>query len=425
MSDSENIEKNFETKKKSKLGLIITCLVLAIAIIAGTCAYFIINSQPKNILKKYVSKLEMKEAEKFENAKLNMNISAKINTNDSQIQSVADEISKCKFKFGSQIDVKNKVEIVDLGFDYDNQNVVDGKIVYKDSLYIYLNELFDKYIELDMDEEGKESIENLFKEFGKEDLMSNSKEIVDVTKNFLNDKINSIEKIESENTKLNINGKEKKVKKTTISITMKQFAEYFADYCGKLSESKAYASDMDTKNVLKTVAEAIKSVEFNEKDAMKLSLYTEGLNNDFVCFEIEIFIEELNMNVKLQLLKQDKNTYKYTISMNGQGANVDAITGTIKIEEEISNKKQDKGKITVTAEVAEMLTKGLKINGEISIEYNVQVNSGIDEVNVENSVKGEELSEEELNTILEKLQQKPMIGDLITSIMNTNVYEGI
>lgn len=420
MDNDERIEKKFDEKKKGKIGLII-CMLLVVVVAAALCTYFMINSKPKNILKKYVDKIEFRESEKLENVKAETKITAKINTNDKDTQSILDEIAKCSLKFGTQLDVKDKVEIVNLGLDYDNQNVVDAKIVYKNNLYIYLNEIFDKYIKFDIeDEEVQKNFEKIFNELAKEDLMDNSKEIVDITKRFLNDKINSLDNnIENEKTKLTINGKEKTAKKITVSLSMKEFATYTSEYLEKLAECKAYASDMDTKNMLRTAAESLKTVDFNEKDGIKLNLYTEGLNNNFVCFELEVFIEEEGMNVKLQVLKEDKNTYKYTISMSGQGVNIDAVTGTIKIEEEIKNKKQQKGKVTFTAKVAEMLTQGLKINGEVCIEYNVQTNTGIDNENVENNIKATDLTQDDIDGILEKLQQRPLIGEAITMLMNS------
>ena len=421
MENEKKIEKEFDEKKKGKK-CIIVCILIVVLLAIAACAYFMINSKPKNILKKYVNKIEFKKTDKLENMKFETSITAKINTNDSNTQAILDEIAKCKLKLGTQLDIKNKVEIVKLGLDYDNQNAIEARIVYKDSLYLYLNEIFDKYIEFSIeDEEAQKTFDSLFNELAKDDLMNNSKEIVDTTKDFLNDKIDSLDNnIKSEDTKLTVNGKEKKVKKTTVSLTMKEFANYTSEYLERIAECKAYESQIDTKNMLKTSAESIKSVEFSEKDGISLNLYTEGLNNDFVCFELEIFIQEENMSIKLQVLKEDKNTYKYAISMSGQGVSVDAVKGTIKIEEEINNKKQEKGKITFTVEVAEMLTQGLKINGEFGIEYDTQINTGIDNESTENSIKGEDLSQEDLNGILEKLQQRPLIGEIITMLINSN-----
>lgn len=66
-----------------------------------------------------------------------------------------------------------------------------------------------------------------------------------------------------------------------------------------------------------------------------------------------------------------------------------------------------------------MLTQGLKINGEICVEYDTQINAGIDNENVDNSIKEADLSEEDINGILEKLQQRPLIGEVITMLMNS------
>lgn len=421
MNNDEKIEKKFDEKKKGKKGLIIS-ISLVILLVIAVCAYFMINSKPKNILKKYVSKIEFKNTDKLDSVKVETNITAKINTNDPDTQAILDEISKCKLKVGTQLDIKNKVEIVNLGLDYDNQNAIDTKIVYKNNLYLYLNEIFDKYIEFSIeDEEVKKTFDNLFNELSKDDLMNNSKEFVDITKSFLNDKIDSLEdNIKSEDTKLTVNGKEKNVKKITVSLSMKEFANYTSEYFERISECKAYETQMDTKNMLKTLAESVKTVSFNEKDGLNLNLYTEGIKNNFVCFELEVFVQEQNMNIKLQVLKENKNTYKYTISMSGQGISIDVVTGTIKIEEEINNKKQEKGKITFSFEVAEMLTQGLKINGEFGVEYNVVINSGIDNENIENSIKEKDISQDDLNEIVEKLQQRPLIGEIITMLTNSN-----
>lgn len=426
MDNEEKIEKKFDEKKKGKKGLIICCILLVIILAVIGCVYYAVNSKPKNILKKYVNKIAAQETEKIDNTKIDYKVTAKLRTDDENTQAVFDEIAKCTLKMGTELDIKNKVEIVDVGLDYDNQNAIDAKLIYKeDGMYAYLNEIFDKYIKIDIEEEAQEELSKIFENIANQDTKESVNELVQLSKTFLNEKIDSFENIEEEKASLTINGKEKNVKKISIQMSAKDFVSYTAEYIEKLSESKIYSSNEDLKDAMQDLAKALKDVKFDSKDSIKISLYTEGLNNNFACFDFELFIQEVNMNIKFEVLKQEKDSYKYVVSMDGQGAKLDIATGEIKVEREIDNKKQGKGKVTITSEIPEMVTQGLKINAEIGIEYNVQVNSGIDEVNTQNSVNMSELTENDLMTIMNKLSERPLIGEIISTLSNTNVLNNI
>ena len=154
MDNEEKIEQKFNDNKKGKKGLIACVAIVLILIIAAVCAYFTISakSKPKTILKSFVNKLEIQknsEINKLETASVNFDLSAKINTDDKDTQEMLDEVSKCKLEAGVQLDINNKKEIIQAGLKYNNQDVIDAKIIYDSKdIYAYLDGIFDKYVKI-------------------------------------------------------------------------------------------------------------------------------------------------------------------------------------------------------------------------------------------------------------------------------------
>ena len=146
----------------------------------------------------------------------------------------------------------------------------------------------------------------------------------------------------------------------------------------KLAELDIYSDEQKT--ALKTASKELENIELSKEDYVLISVYTEGINNKFAGVKFTVYVKEQDMNISAEVLKKDKNSYVFSLSGNGQGANVNLATGEIAIEKEIDKKEESKGRLNIKAEIPAAVTQGLKINGELSIGYDVKVNPTIDSI---------------------------------------------
>ena len=103
--------------------------------------------------------------------------------------------------------------------------------------------------------------------------------------------------------------------------------------------------------------------------------------------------------------------YSYKVNVKTNGANIQAIHGKVQLEEQ-KNKNSESGKITISMETSKLIAD-LKINLELN--YSVDFDKEIDEINTNNSVKIEELTEEDYESIQNALKERPLIGDVISA----------
>ena len=424
MDNEQNIEQKTNENKKGKKGLII-CIALALIVIAIVCACFMMGSKskPKSIFKSFVNKLELQKGSKINEIKAvstNIDLSAKLSTEDEEMQTIFNEISKCKLQAGAQLDIDGKKEIVQVGLKYSDQDVIDAKLVYDSKdIYAYLDGIFDKYIKINSDEEQLEELNNVFEKLKDQysNLKSdNSKEVIKIIKNILNEEIDKMENIEQEKTTIKIGDKEKKVRNSTIKLTAEEFTNLFAKIFLKLSELDAYSDEQKT--VLKDSAKQLENASLSKEDYILISVYTEGINNNFVGINFTVYVKEQDMNISMEVLKKDKNSYEFSLSGIGQGANVKLASGEIIVEKEIDKNEEAKGRVDITVEIPAVVTKGSKINAGLSIGYDVKVNPTIDTIDTTNNVGILELQQQDYLAIMNKLQQRPLIGSIL-SMMNS------
>ena len=224
--------------------------------------------------------------------------------------------------------------------------------------------------------------------------------------------ISEIKDFEQEKTTIKINGKEQKIKKTSVKLTDKQLCDMLANIYTDLSENDKYLENFDEsqKDSLKEIANAIKGIETTGKNTIKISLYTKGISNKLIGTNVEIYSAKEKQTALITITKKDKNVYKYDISMKMTGVKANIVKGEAILEEE-KQENGEKGKITLTAETSELMELG---KAKIEIEYNVAYNQKIDEPNVENNVNVKDLSQTDMVGIMSKIMQKPLLGEFLS-----------
>lgn len=424
MEEVEKVNEDFNVKKPKKKGLIIGGIILLVLIIVAILGvvYFLTSSKPEKLFNSYIDKLFASETEEYNSVKMSAKMKISGELEDSDAKQVFEEIGKCALKIGAQADFEKRQEIVDLGLEYDKDSVIDAKIYYDDGkVYAHFDEIFDKYIEIDMEEYQKEALKEIF-ETADEKQIKNTQKAMKIVRDELKAELKEQGEFEKEQVELDIGDKEEKVTKNTLTLSQKELYNLIANVCSNLAKNDDFLDcfEESPKDMLKEIVEDIKDEETDSKNNIKISIYTKGITNKFVGMDISVNAESNSQTqtITFTVLKEDKDVYSYTVGMKSSYMKVDLINGKIEIEKEKDSKNEQEGKAKITMEIAEM--------GKISLEmtYSAEFNKGIDKIDVSNSVKMDDIKESDLQGIMKKLMERPLIGDLIKEEIGSTSISG-
>ena len=337
-----------------------------------------------------------------------MTIESEIEDEDSQ--NLLFEIGKSSINFGTQIDLEKKQEIIDLGLNYDNDSAISARLYYNDGdIYTYFNELFSQYIKIDMEDEGKEQFEKIFDDINSKDKVKNSKEAMSIIGNELKSALKEYGEFDREKTTIEIEDAEEKVTKSTVTISEKNINKMLSDICTNLAENDKFIDcfDESLEQELIEFAREIKQGQTNGKGNISISIYTKGLFNSFKGIEGSVYLEDENQTLTMLVIKEDKNIYSYKLSVKTDNIKADVMSGKVMTEKETDKKDEKKGRTTITINVPEEVTLKLKI------DYSIEYNKGIDNIDISNSINANDLTQEDTEEIINKLQERPLIKDLI------------
>lgn len=416
METIEQINDDFNVKKPKKKGLIIAGIVAVVIVIALILAYFLVFAKPQFVFNGAIDKLFSFNSKKYDSIRLESKITASAEAEDSSIQEQLAEVQKFALKFGVQMDTKQKKEIVDLGLEYDNEAVADAKVYYNDGdMYAYLEGLFDKYIKIDMEDEQKQELKAIFDTVSSEENTKNAEKAMKIVRDELKAQIKEYGEFEKEKATIDVGNKEKRVTKSILTLSQKDLYNVLSSMCLNLAKNDKFLDcfEESPKDALKEMAEEIKSVDTNSKNNVKISIYTKGLLNNLVAVDVEIYSAEESQTVKMAVVKEDEGLYTYKVSVKATGITMDAIKGKVEIRKDKDSKDEQSGKAIITAEIAEIG----KV--KLAIDYLVEYNKGIDKIDTSNSINMTEMTEEDMQAIMEELMERPLIGDFITNQMNS------
>lgn len=399
MEEEYNVAKN-----KNFKGLIIGGAILLVLIIA-VVATLVITSQPKFIIGKVIDKIVYMDND-YNSKVMEAELKLSLDSKDENVKELSDEIKKCKLTIGQQIDNKSKKAISELGLTYDNKDVISGQIIYTDdTTYLYLKDLFDKYIDLDS-EEMNEMIETLlFNDAITKDEKNVQKKAVNIIKNELKKQIKengsfskSTEKLEGE-----------KANKATVKFSKKEWNNVLINTLSELSENKDYLDCFkeSKEDTIKELKSSLEEKNTSDNGTIEISVYTKGLLKQFKGIEIKFDDQDV------KIVKKDKENYSYSLI-----ANDNEVTGTAKIISEDNKKSKEKNaNIIITVNTEEVGTVTL------SAKYNEKTDVSIDSVKIKDSIKASELTDSDAEQLMNKLKTRPLIGDIINSI-SSNLLSG-
>lgn len=417
MEQTEQINGQTNTKKPKKKGKIILGIILAIiiiAIIALVAVYFLVFSTPQYIFASTVDSIFNMKAQTYNTVKSAVTLNGSVQFEDESINEQLTDLENFSINIGSQIDYQNQSEIVDLGLQYEDESVVGARFYFKDGeMYTLLDGLYDDYIKVDLDTEQAnlmQELSDLTKVQGKQENLIKAMSIFG---NEIKGQISNVGTFEKSTEQMTLNGENKNVTRVSLLFNAQEFSTVVINVCNNLANNNEFIQcfEESPKDALLDIVASLEDGEPSSDDTVRISIYTQGLLNETIGFGLDLNLAdntELSINMNIMKETDDLYTVSYT-----QGDNY--INGRIEIARAENTEENQTGDAKITLEVSNLGTM------ELNMGYAYSYNQAVDEVDTRNSVNAEDLTQEDMNTILENLMERPIIGDLMTNIISSSM----
>lgn len=420
-NESMNFKATYGEKKKGKgkiIGLIIVIL-LVLAMILGLIYYFVVASKPDRVYKKLIESTidfytNFRTSADYKTSKTTLKLGANFDLETNELdKNVIDLVNKTKIGVDLQANNEEKEFIVNLEADYDKENLLDVQMysnIEEEKTYMKLENWLDKYIEV-------EDVDNEFYTTFK-DLLTNPKmttsekaslrKAMKIMKKELTSMIKK-EYCSAKKEDIMVNGKTVHATKNTIKMNQKQFKKEVETVLTNLRENQEFINCFEDGDELEAILDSlinqVDDMAEEEEATIEINIYTKGFMQKIQKVTV-IFEDEYEEATTIAITKTEAKTYEIDF-LDDKDKSV--ATLELKIEE----KNKNEGNISYELAVPDFG----KV--KLTLEYSQKFNEEIDEVNVRNSVKMEELTKEDQQTIMNNLQ-KSKLYELIMSYANAN-----
>ena len=417
MEQNGQFNEQINTKKPKKKGKIILGIILAIiiiAIIALVAVYFLVFSTPQYIFASTVDSIFNMKAQTYNTVKSAVTLNGSVQFEDESINEQLTDLENFSINIGSQIDYQNQSEIVDLGLQYEDESVVGARFYFKDGeMYTLLDGLYDDYIKVDLETEQANLMQELLDLTKVQGKQENLIKAMSIFGNEIKGQISNVGTFEKSTEQMTLNGENKNVTRVSLLFNAQEFSTVVINVCNNLANNNEFIQcfEESPKDALLDIVTSLEDGEPSSDDTVRISIYTQGLLNETIGFGLDLNLAdntELSINMNIMKETDDLYTVSYT-----QGDNY--INGRIEIARAENTEENQTGDAKITLEVSNLGTM------ELNMGYAYSYNQAVDEVDTRNSVNAEDLTQEDMNTILENLMQRPLIGDLMTNIISSSM----
>lgn len=364
--------------RRNKLLYILIPIIIILVALLGGFIYLKLNSSPKKIFTRTISKvfetLDLKQ-EKHTTLKGKVELSGSVESNEKNedIEEINDILQGSKIVLNSEVDTKNLLMNENLEVVYNNEDFINANIIMQDEkMYIALKDWLDKYIEIPLEDDDVSEIKNFTNNLETLDLDS----LVDVIKKEFIKKLQE-QKYTKESTNLYLDGKETKVTKSSLKLSDEQTVTFIKELLENLKQNENFKNALGTykEEIIESIDEILENVpteDFDEDTKICFSIYTKGLFNKVVA--VDFTVETLEKTTAgIEFIKRSEEKYELNIYENDEGIR----TEIIKVE--IDNKKEDKNKgkmliyITSGEETIELTYKYEVKNEETIFELSTNI----------------------------------------------------
>ena len=401
-------EELFIPKTKHKgLKILLAIILISGLIVGGYFLYQYKFNNPKTIISNALEKAKNNIKESFQEIantdKYQFDGHIKLNTNiDDEIFKILKDI---ELQINGEIDSTESNANYTINTKYKDDKLIDIKAYQeKSTIYILLEEIYDKYLKID-----SKIDESKIKEALPIDTI-NPKDIQTI----YNALIYALEKeilkidIKSEDATITIDGKDVQVINNYIELKDKEVNNLAKNILNNLKNNQDFITIMNnltkekTNEIFDEIEAGINQEEF--QGIYRINLYTNKsiLNKELVSIRQTISQNGLNVLINVDVI--DKNEYSLSISTMG-------ISYVIKV-------KNNNSAINLTLE---MNALGQYINIELNMNYK-KINT-INKPDVSNNKDINDLDEKEIEEIEKKIMSNKNLLKLIENIENINKKE--
>ncbi len=466
--------------KNSKKGIskiAILIIVVAVLVIAAVVLLLIVNS-PKVVINTALDKLSSNINKISTDAtyssitgngdspyQVEANLKIDSDLNDDVLgdyEEIQNIINDSDIDLDFKNDSKNEYATLNLKYNYNDKNALDlTGYLDEDDIYIYIQDIFDKYIHTET--EYTDYVENANK-VTKDDYVY----LIDKCLSAFKDNI-SDEYIDSSKETIDLDGSKVSATKNTLLITEMKKDGAFDDIIDEIKDDtkamdiltnimSSEDDSYDTADIEEKLEDLKDSIKNNENDIV-LSIYTTGITNKAVMYEVSATDEDGNITeMKCMLLDDDKYDQKIVMTaedteiiitskeVSEDNYDINMTVGediSINLNGEISdnsidldytlNTKQDSEDYTITGNVSVDTTKATneitkKINlsaatedlGTLKLSLDVTLSKldSLEKENISKSniVESDELTSTDSEKILTNLMKNEAIADIIDII---------
>ena len=384
----------------SKNGLAVAIIgILVLLILGGLGIWYYTTNKADVMVNKIIDKVfDGVTFKNEENSEITYDLSLNIKSENLESEAL-DIINNTKVKGSIYINSKDKYTLINLGAIYEDKELLSFDAYYNDNtIYLQEKSIYDKYVSINIPEELQTEINNMYT-INEKDINIVKKGIKNALKNALKEETFIKEKVDT-----NINGKSTKANSLKLIINDENRKEILTKISKYLKDNDEFLDSMSnlTDSTSQEIFNSLESLTENYTNTYTTTtviLYTTGITNELA--KVDIKSEQNEKEVSRVVCESD--TCDIQIINDGEQMNMNILmnetSSTIKI-----NGKMGKDDVSLTLNLKENYNKkgAPKINESVNID---------------------EISEEDMNTIMTNLGEKEEIKYFIEKIAGGNIQE--
>ena len=384
----------------SKNGLAVAIIgILVLLILGGLGIWYYTTNKADVMVNKIIDKVfDGVTFKNEENSEITYDLSLNIKSENLESEAL-DIINNTKVKGSIYINSKDKYTLINLGAIYEDKELLSFDAYYNDNtIYLQEKSIYDKYVSINIPEELQTEINNMYT-INEKDINIVKKGIKNALKNALKEETFIKEKVDT-----NINGKNTKANSLKLIINDENRKEILTKISKYLKDNDEFLDSMSnlTDSTSQEIFNSLESLTENYTNTYTTTtviLYTTGITNELA--KVDIKSEQNEKEVSRVVCESD--TCDIQIINDGEQMNMNILmnetSSTIKI-----NGKMGKDDVSLTLNLKENYNKkgAPKINESVNID---------------------EISEEDMNTIMTNLGEKEEIKYFMEKIAGGNIQE--
>ena len=384
----------------SKNGFAVAIIgILVLLILGGLGVWYYTTNKADVMVNKIIDKVfDGVTFKNDENSEITYDLSLNIKSENLESEAL-DIINNTKVKGSIYINSKDKYTLINLGATYEDKELLSFDAYYNDNtIYLQEKSIYDKYVSINIPEELQTEINNMYT-INEKDINIVKKGIKNALKNALKEETFIKEKVDT-----NINGKNTKANSLKLIINDENRKEILTKISKYLKDNDEFLDSMSnlTDSTSQEIFNSLESLTENYTNTYTTTtiiLYTTGITNELA--KVDIKSEQNEKEVSRVVCESD--TCDIQIINDGEQMNMNILmnetSSTIKI-----NGKMGEDDVSLT----------LNLKGN----YNKK-----DAPKINESVNIDEISEEDMNTIMTNLGEKEEIKYFIEKIAGGNIQE--